>query len=204
MMSSLSNKRGFTLMEMVVVIALNTLLILVIMGAVTELYKYNSYAMEQANEVDAARRGVATWVRDAREMTYAANGAFPLVRVESNRLGFYSDIDKDLSVEYVEYVLSSTTLYKYTYEATGTPAVYSTTTPSKTETLSQYVQNQLQGQTTFRYYNNSGALILSPASMISDIRYITMNTIVNIDPARSPGEFMLQGSATPRNLKDNL
>jgi prepilin-type N-terminal cleavage/methylation domain-containing protein len=198
------NIRGFTLTETVVVIALYTILSLAIFGSVTQLYKFNSQTLEQANEVEVARRGVATWTRDVREMTLAANGAFPIVRVENHRMGFYSDIDKDLSVEYVEYVLSTTTLFKYTYEASGTPAVYSTTTPSRTEIISQYVQNIPQSQITFRYYNDSGTLLASPAAMISDIRYVTINTIVNIDPVRSPGEFLLQGSATPRNLKDNL
>ncbi len=196
--------RGFTLTEMIVVIALFTLLLLAIMNAVTEIYKYNSVTIEQSNEIEVARRGLLTWVRDAREMTFAANGAFPIGRVENHRMGFYSDIDKDFNVEYVEYVLATTTLYKYTYEPVGNPPVYSTTTPTRTEILSQYVQNLSQGQVTFRYYNDAGTLLASPAAMISDIRYIRINLIVNIDPLRSPGEFMLQGSAAPRNIKENL
>lgn len=191
-------------METIVVITLFTVLSFSITYAIAQIYKMNSATIEQANEIEYARRGLLTWVRDAREMTFAANGAFPLVRAENNRIGFYSDIDKDLSVEYVEYVLATTTFRKFTYEATGTPPVYATTTPARTEILSEYIQNLLQGQTTFRYYDVSGALVNNPQARISDIRYITMNIIVNIDPARSPGEFMLQGGATPRNLKENI
>jgi prepilin-type N-terminal cleavage/methylation domain-containing protein len=196
--------QGFSLTETIVVIALFSVLLLAIMNTVTQIYKYNSATLEQANEIEVARRGLLTWVRDAREMTFGVDGSFPIERADTHRMGFYSDIDKDLSVEYVEYVLSSTTLYKYTYEATGTPPVYSTTTPTRTETLSQYVQNLLQNQVTFRYYNEIGTQIASSSAMISDVRYIRMNLIVNIDPLRSPGEFMLQGSAAPRNLKENL
>jgi Tfp pilus assembly protein FimT len=196
--------RGFTLMETVVVIALYTLLMMAIMGTVSELYRYNSYTLEQANEIEAARRGIANWTRDAREMTYGGNGAFPLVAVQTHRIGFFSDIDKDDSVEYVEYVLATSTLFKYTYEGVGTPPVYSTTTPSRTETMAQYVQNLSQSQATFAYYDETGVIIASPATRLSDIRYITLNVIVNIDPVRSPGEFMLRTSATPRNLKENL
>jgi prepilin-type N-terminal cleavage/methylation domain-containing protein len=198
------HKRGFTLIETIIVISLFTILSLAIFSAVTEIYKYNSITLEQANEIEVARRGLLTWVRDAREMTFGADGAFPITRAENHRLGFYSDIDKDFSVEYIEYRLSTTTLYKYIYEPTGSPPVYSTTTPTRTEILSEYVQNIPQSQLTFRYYTESGVLIANPSAMISDIRYIRMNLIVNIDPARSPGEFMLQGSATPRNLKENL
>jgi hypothetical protein len=181
-----------------------TILLLGLMSSVTELYKHNSITLEQANEIEVARRGLLTWVRDTREMTYGADGAFPLGLADSHRMGFYSDIDKDFNVEYVEYRLATTTLYKDTYEPVGNPPVYSTTTPTYTEILSQYIQNLPQGQTTFRYYSDTGIEIATSSAMISDIRYMRINLVVNIDPARSPGEFMLQGSATPRNLKENL
>jgi len=200
----LVNGRGFTLTETVVVIALFTILSLSITGMITQIYKYNSNTIEQANEIEQARRGMLTWVRDAREMTFAATGAFPVELLENHRMGFYSDIDQDQSVEYIEYVLSTSTLRKFIYEATGTPPTYSTTTPTRTEILSEFVRNISQSQLTFRYFDENGVLLASPAAMITDVRYITINLVINIDPIRNPGEFMLQGSATPRNLKDNL
>ncbi len=204
MLKLLRAHHGLTLIETLIVITLFTTLSVAIFEAVTTLYKTNSYTLEQSNEVENARRGMLTWVRDAREMTYGVNGAFPIVRADANRMGFYSDIDKDLSVEYVEYVLATTTLYKFTYEATGTPAVYSTTTPTRTETLSLYVRNLTQNQPMFGYYNDSGTYLGSSTTQISDIKYINVSLIINIDPVRSPGEFLLRGSAAPRNLKENL
>ena len=195
---------GFTLIETIIIVALNSVLLFVIIATITQLYKNHSYTFEQSNEIEVARRGMGTWVRDAREMTTGANGAFALVRAGTSTIGFYSDIDKDNSIEYVEYVLgTSTTLRKFTYNPTAS-STYSTTTPNSTEIMSEYVQNGRQTIVIFRYYNSSGNLIASPQAMISDITYITMNIIVNIDPIRSPGEFMLQGSAAPRNLKTNL
>lgn len=195
---------GFTLIEVIVVIGLNTLLLLVITNSIASIYKLNSYTFEQANEIEAARRGLGVWVRDAREMTAAANGSYPVALLENNRIGFYSDINRDNSVEYVEYSLASTTLIKRTYTPSGYPAVYSTTTPNTTEIMSEYVQNSLQGISLFKYYDANGVLLASPSAMLTDVRYITIKIIVNIDPMRSPGEFMLQSSAAPRNLKDNL
>lgn len=196
---------GFSLIEALVIVALNTVLLLVITSTVTQLYKNHGYTFEQSNEIEVARKGMGTWVRDAREMTSGANGAFAIVRAGTSTIGFYGDIDKDNSIEYVEYSLgTSTTIRKYTYNPTGYPATYSTTTPSSVEILSEYVQNGRQSVDIFKYYNSNGVLIASPQAMISDITYITMNIIVNIDPLRSPGEFMLQGSSAPRNLKNNL
>lgn len=196
--------RGFTLVEMIVVIAINSVLLLAITSTIASMYQTNAYAIAQANEIDAARRGVAVWTRDAREMTLAATGAFPVAVLENNRMGFYSDIDKDNLVEYVEYTLSTTTLRKRSYNPVGYPPVYSTTTADSTEILSEYVQNITQALPVFTYYDSNGVVLASPAAMISDVRYITIKLIVNIDPIRSPGEFMLQSSAAPRNLKDNL
>lgn len=196
---------GFSLIEALVIVALNTVLLLVITSTVTQLYKNHGYTFEQSNEIEVARKGLGTWVRDAREMTSGANGAFAIARAGTSTIGFFSDIDKDNSIEYVEYSLgTSTTIRKYTYNPTGYPATYSTTTASSVEILSEYVQNGKQNSDIFKYYNSNGALLASPQAMISDITYITMNIIVNIDPLRSPGEFMLQGSAAPRNLKTNL
>lgn len=195
---------GFTLVEMIMVISINTMLLLVISQSVISLYKNHGYTYAQAEEVESARKSISSWSQDAREMTPAANGSFPIVRVEPNRFGFYSDVDRDNGVEYVEFVLTGTNLYKHIYNPIGYPATYNLTSPDESFLLSVYVQNLTQGVTTFLYYNNTGTVIANPSAMISDIKYIEMSVIVNIDPLRSPGEFMLKGSVTPRNLKDNL
>jgi prepilin-type N-terminal cleavage/methylation domain-containing protein len=200
----LQHKQGFTLIEVLVVIAINTLLMAVLISSIVQFYKSHDTVSAQAAEIDSARRGLLTWVRDAREMTYAADGAFPLVKVLPNKFGFYSDVDRDNAVEYVEYELIGTNLYKRIYNPTGYPATYDFTTPSETLILSIYVQNLTQNQATFKYYNDAGVELASSTASISDISYIETRIIVNIDPINHPGEFMLHGSAAPRNLKDNL
>jgi hypothetical protein len=141
-------------------------------------------------------------VRDIREMTFADDGSFPIARMEANRIGFYSDIDRDNSVEYVEYELATTTLSKRIYGATGNPPVYGTT-PESTHILSEYVQNLVQATSTFYYYDSEGNPV-TVSSDITDIVYIAAQIIVNIDPIRDPGEFMLKSSAALRNLKENI
>ncbi len=195
--------KGFTLVETLVVVSIFTILSLAIANSIDSFYKYNSYTIAQANQVDHARRGIEFLVRDMREMIYADNGAFPLVAMSSSSISFYSDIDRDDSVEFVEYRLASTTLYKYIYDASGSPPVYSTTTPNQTSIISEYVQNILQGQSIFKYYDLNGNEAVATTS-ITDIRYISASLIINIDPLRDPGEFTLRSSASLRNLKENL
>jgi prepilin-type N-terminal cleavage/methylation domain-containing protein len=194
--------RGFTLVEMLVVIALTTLVSGALISGIVAFYRYNDYAIAQAHQVSYARQGVDLMVRDLREMTYADDGTFPLVSMSSTSVSFYSDIDRDNSVEYIRYRLSSTTLYKNIYDATGTPPVYSTTTPNATTTLSEYVQNRIQGIPIFRYFDEQGNEAVATTT-VTDIRYIGVSVIVNIDPIRDPGQFMLESSAALRNLKSN-
>ena len=196
------SQQGFTLVELLVVVALFTVLMLVIFASIASFYRLNAYTIAQSYQVDNARRGTDLMVRDLREMTFSDNGTFPLVLMQGYKVGFYSDIDRDNSVEYVEYSLaSSTTLYKRIYAATGTPPVYSTTTPESTTTISVYVQNYAQNNPIFVYYDENG-LPATATSTVTDIRYIQVSVIVNIDPIRDPGQYMLRSSASLRNLKN--
>lgn len=196
-------QKGFTLVESIVVVALFTLLSFAILESIVFFYRVNGYSIAQSNQVQTARVGMEQLVRDLREMMYADDGTFPLVVTEPYRVGFFSDIDRDDSVEYVEYSLyASTTLKKKIFNATGSPPVYHATgTPDETYTLSEYVQNSIQAIPIFVYYDLSG----NPATgttTVTDLRYVQLSIIVNIDPIRDPGEFMLRSSASLRNLKN--
>lgn len=194
---------GMTLVEAVMLIGIFTILSLAITMSIFNLYQVNAYSFAQANEVDNARRGVTRWYRDVKEMVTGEDGTYPVAVIDQHRFGYYSDTDLDDSVEYVEYVLATTTLTKYTYNAAGSPAVYDLANPDLTEDLSYYVQNINQSTSTFFYYDNAGNRLSSTSPLI-DVRYVEMQLIVNIDPVRAPGEFMLRSSVAPRNLKDNL
>ena len=195
--------KGMTLIEMLVVIGIYTVLMGAIFSSVQALYKYNAYSLAQANEVDNARRAMGKLTKDLREMTSAEDGTFPLVVKGPHRIGFYSDIDSDDSVEYIEYELVATNFYKRIHNAVGWPPTYNFTTPDKVIIVSDFVQNNLQSTSTFMYYDTNGVL-LPAGALLTQVRYIRSQIIVNIDPLRSPGEFMLRSSIAPRNLKDNL
>lgn len=198
-----SPQLGMTLLEMIMALAIFGILMLAVISSTATLYRQNAYAIEQTEEVNNARRGMTQWNRDVKEMTTAEDGTYPIAVIEPHRLGYYSDTDRDAEVEYVEYILATTTMRKFTYQATGNPATYNLTTPDSVETLSLYVQNIEQGTSTFLYYDNMGNQ-LSSTSPIINVRFIQAQLIVNIDPARNPGEFLLRSSLAPRNLKDNL
>ncbi len=195
---------GMTLVEMVMIIGIYTLIFSAVMASVVYLYQTNGYTIAQSYEIDNARRGLQSWITDVREMTYADNGTFPIAQMQTHRLGFFSDVDADPSVEYIEYVLATTTLYKYIYEASSTPPVYNFVTPNRSEILSEYVQNLNQNIPTFTYFDTDGLALTGTSTLLTDVRYVEARIIVNIDPFRSPGEFLIHSGVSPRNLKDNL
>ncbi len=195
---------GFTLVETIVVITIYTILIIAISTSIFNLYQSNNYTIAQSNEIDSARYGLQTWISDAREMTYADDGTFPIALIEPHRVGFYSDVDSEPSVEYVQYELATTTLYRKVYKATGSPPVYNLVVPYQVDTLSEFVQNLTQATSTFLYIDNNGDLLTGTSTLLTDVRYLEARVIVNIDPLKSPGEFLLRSGVTPRNLKDNL
>jgi prepilin-type N-terminal cleavage/methylation domain-containing protein len=195
---------GMTLLETLMVISIFTVMSLAITTGITEFYKLNAYTIEQSDEVENARRGILRWAHDVRELTGGEDGSYPIAVMQDHRFGYFSDTDLDNSVEYIEYILATTTLRKYIYNATGTPISYNYSSPDKIETLSLYVQNINQGTSTFMYFDNNGNRLGTTTPAVLDVRYIQAQLIVNIDQNRFPGEFMLRSSIAPRNLKDNL
>lgn len=194
---------GMTLVEMLVVIGIYTLLTAIIFGFAQSFYQSSGYLSAQADEVDNARRGIDRLTRDLREMSYGENGTFPVAEIETHKVGFFSDIDKDDLVEYIEYELIDTVLYKRVHNPAGSPPAYDYVTPDSEEIVSRYVQNILQATSTFYYYDSDNNM-LDPTALLTDVRYIKAQIIVNIDPVRSPGEYMLRTAVAPRNIKDNL
>ncbi len=190
---------GMTLVETIVVVSIFAVLSLAIGEAISSFYRYNSYTIAQAYQVAQARRGLDSMVQDLREMTYADDGSFPLVLRSSSTVTFYSDIDKDSSVEKVSYNLAGQTLFKYIYEATGTPAVYGAS-PTETFRISEYVHNDLESVTLFTYYDSDGVAV--GGSNVSNVRSIDVELVVNVDPVREPGKYRLAAGASLRNLKE--
>jgi type II secretory pathway component PulJ len=193
-----------TLIEMLVAIAIFTLTMAALTGGIFTLYRTNSYALAQAEQIDLARQGVEELTRDLREMVFAEDGAFPLVRMQPHIVGFYSDVHATSGVEYVEYELATTTrLTRRVYFATGGIPAYNLATSSLTESVSNYVQNLVLATSTFTYFTASGTPTTTAAA-IADIRYISAQLLVNADPNRNPTPFILRTSTMLRNLKDNL
>jgi len=195
------NKRGFTLIEVFTVIAISTLSFLAINSFILRMYRANSYATQQSIAIDQARRGVLDIVKCLRGATISDTGSFPIVSVATSTITFYSNIDADVNVEKVRYFLDGNILKRGVKKSTGFPLAY--TSPEEVKMIAENVRNVVNIKDIFNYYNNLGVKI-TDLSKITDITFVKVNLIIDINPNRAPEDFNLRSSVSIRNLKTNL
>lgn len=192
------SSRGFTFVEMVVVIALTVLLSGAVSGMIQYFYKTNLYTLEQTQAVDSARVSVQAAMKDLREASYGADGSYPIAAAATSTITFYANIDADVAFEKVRYYLSGSTLYRGITNPVGNPATYS----GQVETTSLVVSNVENGSASvFRYYDSTGAELTPPIN-ISKIASVTITVMTDVDPNRAPLTYTLVGAATLRNLRN--
>lgn len=193
-------RKGFSLIETILVIAIGTLVMLAVMSSVLYFYRTNSNTIEQGFALSSARKGIEFMVRDIREATYSDNGAYPIILLGDNSFSFYSDIDRDNSVEQVRYFLDGDFLKKGTTNSTGAIPVYN---PIDEEivVISDFVRNSYTSTDIFQYFDSTGVEV-TDYNDITSVIFVKVNLIVNINPERLPEEFELHSSATLRNVKE--
>ncbi len=194
--------RGLTLVETLVATSIFVIIILVINYSLVSFYKYNAFALEQVSAIDSARRGINPAINNIREMTYSDEGAYPIVSAATSSLSFYSDVDTDSNIEKIRLFLDSGVFKKGVIKSAGDPPTYDSQ-PENIFILSDNVRNIEESVNIFTYYDNTGAQV-TDLSNISNITFVIMNIVVNVNPARAPNNFTLRTSAALRNLKSNL
>lgn len=186
-----------TLLETIIWVALFVSAMFAIMSSVLYFYRTNNYALQQATAVASAQHGMDTVVKTLRETAYSSVGAYPIVSMSANDLVFYSNIDSDPYIEKVHFYVSSTTLYEGIVDPSGDPPSY-----AGAETvydISDYIHNLDQAVTTFTYYDANGAKI-TDMTKVANVRFVTIDLVVNVDPNKLPNQLTLQSSTALRNL----
>ena len=118
------SKFGFTIIETLIVIAVFILIMIAVASSILYFYKSNTITLEQAYAINSARKGIEFMVRDIREVIYSDEGAYPVISMGANSFYFYSDIDRDNSVERIRYFIDGTDLKKGLTESSGDPPKY--------------------------------------------------------------------------------
>lgn len=202
--SSMKFTRGFTLIEIVVVIGILGLISVSVGKFAVDVFGLNSYTTGALTVSQDARNLLRIMTREIRAAAPSENGAFPLVAVSSSTISFYSDVDGTGQRDLVRYYLSSTTLIKGVIAPTGSPLTY----VAGNEQTS-IVMSDVRNATTsiFTYYDNSYAGTSSPLAYpvaIQSVRLVRIDLTLDANADRSPDKKTFTTQVSIRNLKDNL
>jgi Tfp pilus assembly protein PilV len=190
-------KKGFTLIETFIVIALTVLVVGALSQMIHYFYVNNDYVLQEGGAVQSASQGLSTAIRALREASYGDDGSYPLASAATSSVTFYADVYGTGDVEEVQDYLSGTTLYQAVTYATGSPPTY-VGQPASTSTIATYVRNSTSTP-IFQYYDDTGTLLTQPVN-VANIASIMTTLQIDVDPNRSPSVYLLIGSATLRNL----
>lgn len=188
-----------TLVELLVTIALTSVVVAALGFLIQHFYKTNAYVLEQSRAVESARRSIENAMADLREASYGADGSYPVSAAATSSVTFYADTNGNSAVEKTRYYLSNTTLYRGTTEpsAAGSYA-------GQPETTTLVVNDIRNGTSTdlFSYYNRDGEPLVHPVNL-AQIASAKAVVLTDVNPNRAPNVYTLRGSATLRNLKPN-
>lgn len=190
--------RGMTFIEMLVWISVFLAAMWAIVGSILSFYRANTYTLEQAQAVSEARRSVEKVTAAIREANYSNEGAYPVISIGPDSFAFYTDTDTDPVVEKVRYFVEGTEFKRGLVDPAGDPPNY--TVPETVDTVAYFVRNLSQSVTTFHYFDLAGAEI-TDMNDVSDMRFVRIDTVINISPDKLPNELLLRASATLRNLR---
>ncbi|HWH16525.1 MAG TPA: prepilin-type N-terminal cleavage/methylation domain-containing protein [Candidatus Paceibacterota bacterium] len=191
--------KGFTLIEMIVVVALTGSVGVGLLLMISYFYRSNAYLIEATSATESASEGIVVTLESLREATYGEDGSYPLAAAATSSVTFYADLDLDESVERVQFYVANGTLYRSLTEPAGNPPSYSGQTPVVT-TIAPYVKN---GTSTpaFRYFDRDGVELTGTVD-IAAVRTVRTRFEVDINPLRAPNVVSFEGAATLRNVRN--
>jgi prepilin-type N-terminal cleavage/methylation domain-containing protein len=190
---------GYTLLEMLMAIAIISIIFPVLFATINSLYESHATSLSQSFALVETTNGIKEIVRDVRSAVYAENGALPIRAMSTNSLTLYSDTDRDGSIEEVRYFLSGTTMYKGVIEPTSTSS-YPTNTEIITE-LTTNIINIASSTPVFRYFNATSTEITTMTNTI-DVRRVEVQLIGTSHFWSENSVVTLRSSASIRNLKE--
>jgi prepilin-type N-terminal cleavage/methylation domain-containing protein len=197
-------QRGFTVVEMIIVIFILSLISIVIVSFQVDLFSLNKISGDNIVVQEEARQVLKSLTAEARGMAPSSMGAYALADIGTSTVTFYTNTDSDSLQERVRYFLVGKILKKGVIKPTGTPLVYNTSN----EVVREMVHDIANGTTSiFSFYDTSydgTSPALSEPINLPSIRLIKVNLIIDRDPLKLPTPLSMTTQVSLRNLKDNL
>ncbi len=196
---------GYTLMEMLVVVAIVTSLGIIISKFQKDVFSFNRYFSSSLSTGDSAQKLLRPMTAEIRSASPSVNGSYPIDSIGDYSFSFYSDIDNDGLKELVKYSLTGTTLTKEVTKPTGSPLIYNSANKVST-TFMTGVRNITDGIPVFTYYDStytgsSGGVVSPTTGLLSSIRLIGIKMRLDPGPNQPLSTVEVSTQVAIRNLK---
>ena len=206
-MQQRKNNRGFSLIEILTVVAIASIVVLVVgnfSNSISGLDSLISGVLQSQSTVNAA---LVTMSKEIQSANFSANGAYPIDAAGTSTLGFYADIQKIGVYDHIRYFLASSSIYKGVIVPTGTPASYATSSEVITDVIDN-VTTTASSAVLFSYYDSSYTGTQSPLVQpvsIAAIRLVGISFSVQATTTPSQASIPEYFSTLVdiRNLKSN-
>lgn len=198
------NKKGFSLAEIVVAVAIAAAIFMAVFNFGTNIFSFNSNAQKNLSAQSDGRRVLKNMVKELRSASPSSLGSYPIALASTTAMTFFVNLDGDIYKEQVRYFLQGTELKRGTIKPSGSPLTYN---PANEQVIT-LVRDINNGSTPiFEYFDSSYAGTSTPLTQpvqTTKVRLVRITLEIEKDPNKSLGPVIVTSQVFLRNLKDNL
>ena len=198
--------KGFTLIELIMTIAIFTVLAGGVFVLVSSILANSSRQARLLSGSDSARKIAFQITNELRNAQSGANGAYSIGSPGNTELLFYSNADNQIDIERIRYFSQNGQLQRGIVKPSGTPPTYNL----GTEVISTVLGDLANTSTPLFYYydetydGSADNYLVQPVS-IPEVRFIRADLRVYLKGGIENQQiFRVTAGGTVRNLKTNL
>ncbi len=199
------NKKGFTLVEILIVTVIFTLVVFSLTLFERDIFYLNSVQTGSLLSAEDSQSILRTITKELGSVSPGSDGSYPIVTAGTSTLTFFCDIYGNGIKEKITYTLSSTTLQKTVVIPTGVPLSYSSATGT-VYTLASGVRNTATSS-IFDYFDSNYTGTSSPLTQpvsVAAVHLVRITLVLDSNKNQAPGAVSYVSDVSLRNLKNNL
>lgn len=203
-MQPLRDRRGFSLIEVLLASLIGVMFIFIVssfQGNLTSLQNVTSQKLQSSQDIDQTIQLMTTAIRSAGPSSV---GGYPIESAGTSSFVFYSDIYRNGTFERVRYFLGTSTLQEGITVPSGNPLTYVTST----EVVTTQINNLIFSSSTpfFSYYDMNYTGTQTPMSYpltVANIRLVQFSFSADINQSSTPVPEYFSQMVDIRNLRSN-